>query len=116
MWRKLLWAYLVIYILGVVLLIIYDAVVDLGNQDFQPISLLLPIFLLVPAGVLVSALRQKKVPLFLIIVSLLIVAIPLAGIFGFNDLSFATLGKALFFVPLLAGLIYFGYLWLVHKR
>jgi len=109
MWKKALWVYLALYISGIVILIVYNSIVDIRNGEFLLISLLLPIFMFVPAGVLVFELREKKVPVIITIFGLLIVAVPLVGILRFNDMSIATIGKALVFVPMLAGLIYFGY-------
>jgi hypothetical protein len=42
------------------------------------------------------------------LLGLLIVAVPEMGIFAFNRLSLATFGKALLFLPMILGLIYFG--------
>ena len=116
MWKKALWAYLWLYILGVVLLIVYNSIIDLRNGEFLPVALMLPLFLLVPAGILVFEVREKKVPIVVTIVGLLIVAVPVVGIFNFNELNLATIGKAFIFVPLLAGLIYFGYQRLLGNR
>jgi len=116
MWKKALWFYLWLYILGVVILIVYNSIVDLRNDEFLPVALILPLFMLVPAGVLVFELREKKVPIIITIIGLLIIAVPVVGIFNFNDLNFATIGKALIFVPMLVGLIYFGYQRLFGKR
>lgn len=115
MWKKALWAYLGLYILGVVILIGYNSIVDLRNGEFLPVALILPLFMLVPAGVLIFELRDKKVSIIITIIGLLIIAVPVVGIFNFNDMNFATIGKALLFVPMLAGLIYFGYKRLLGK-
>ena len=109
MWKKALWIYLAIYALGVIALIVNGAITDIREGEFYPISLVLPLLLLVPAGILAFGLRKNRIPIILILLGLLIVAVPLAGILRFNEMSIATIGKALFFVPLLTGLIYFGY-------
>ena len=109
MWKKALWVYLAIYILGVMVLIVNSAIADIRDGEFYPVSLLLPLLLFIPAGILAFGLREKKIPIVVIILGLLIVAVPLVGILRFNPMSIATIGKTLFFVPLLAGLIYFGY-------
>jgi hypothetical protein len=109
MWKKALWIYLGLYILGVVILVIYDSIEDISSGQFDPVSLLLPLLMFLPAGVLVFELREKKVPILITILALLIVAVPLVGIFRFNAIGFATIGKALLFLPMLAGLICFGY-------
>jgi hypothetical protein len=116
MWKKVLWGYLWLYILGVVLLIVYNSIIDIRNGDFLPVTLILPLFLLIPAGIIILELRGKKVPIIITIIGLLIIAVPVVGIFNFNDLNFATIGKAVIFVPLLAGLIYFGYKRIFGKR
>ena len=109
MWKKALWIYLALYILGMAIGIVYFSIVDIRNGEFQAIALLLPLFMFVPAGVLVFELRDKKVSIIFTILGLLIVAVPLVGIFRFNDMNFATIAKALIFLPMLVGLIYFGY-------
>jgi hypothetical protein len=57
----------------------------------------------------------KKAPILLSLLALLIVAVPVAGIFNFNDMSLATIGKALLFLPMIAGLAYFGFRRLFKK-
>ena len=109
MWKKALWVYLAIYTLGVVALIVSSAIADIREGEFYPISLVFPLLLFVPAGILAFGLRKNRIPIILTLLGLLIVAVPLAGILRFNEMSIATIGKALLFVPLLAGLVYFGY-------
>ena len=109
MWKKALWVYLAIYTLGVVALIVSSAIADIREGEVYPISLVFPLLLFVPAGILAFGLRKNRIPIILILLGLLIVAVPLAGILPFNTMSVATIGKALLFVPLLAGLVYFGY-------
>ena len=109
MWKKALWVYLAIYALGVIAIIVNGAITDIREGEFYPIALVFPLLLLVPAGILVFGLRKNRIPIILVILGLLIVAVPIVGILRFNTMSVATIGKALFFVPLLAGLVYFGY-------
>jgi hypothetical protein len=72
--------------------------------------------LFVPATILASGLRKNGIPLVLSILGLLLVVVPIFGILRFNTMSVATIGKALLFVPLLAGLAYFGYKWVFGKE
>ena len=109
MWRKALWVYLAIYVLGIIAVIVNGAIADIREGEFYLVSLVLPLLLFVPAVILAFRLRGKKVPLVVLLVGMLVVAVPLAGILRFNEMGIATIGKALFFVPLLAGLVYFGY-------
>jgi hypothetical protein len=109
MWKKALWIYLAIYTLGVVAIIVSGAITDIREGEFYPIALVFPLLLLAPAAILAFGLRKNRIPILLVILGLVIVAVPLAGILRFNEMSIATIGKALFFVPLLAGLGYYGY-------
>ncbi len=103
--EKTLGVYLAIYALAVVLLIFYQ--IFAGN--FELVSLPLPLIMLIPAGIVALGLRGKKISIILLLLGLLIVAVPVIGIFNFNPLNLATIGKALLFAPLVAGLVYFGY-------
>lgn len=109
MWKKALWVYLALYVVGGVGYFIFDAVKLIGEGTFSPVSIIFLLVLLLPVVVLASALRKGKANILLILFSLLIVAVPLAGILRFNDMELATIGKALIFVPMLVGLIYYGY-------
>jgi hypothetical protein len=57
----------------------------------------------------------KKAPILLSLLALLIVAVPVAGIFNFKAMSLVTIGKALLFLPMIAGLAYFGFRRLFKK-
>jgi len=116
MWKKALWIYLGLYVVGVVGVIIYNSIIDISNGEFIAASLILPLILLIPAGVIYFELRAKKVFILITILAILIVAVPLVGIFRFNDFELATIGKALIFLPMLVGLIYFGYQRLFRKK
>lgn len=116
MWRKALWIYLALYVLGIIGLIVYGAVTSIGEGEFQPISLLAPLLLFVPALTLAFDLRGKKTPIIALLFGLLVVAVPLAGIIRFNPMNIATIGKLLLFVPMLAGLLYFSYRRLFKPR
>ena len=109
MWKKALWVYLALWAVVLIGGIIYNAAIDISNGDFTPVAVVFPLLLLVPAGVLASALRKGKANILLILFSLLLVAVPVAGILNFNEMELATIGKVLIFVPMLAGLLYYGY-------
>jgi hypothetical protein len=96
--------------LGVVALIVDGAITDIREGEFYPIALVFPLLLFIPAAILAFGLRKNRIPILLVILGLLIAAVPLAGILRFNEMSIATIGKALFFVPLLVGLGYFGFI------
>ena len=115
MWKKALWVYLGLYILGMLIGIVYNMIKDISGDKFQLVALIFPLLMFVPAGVLVFELREKKVSILITLFGLLIVAVPVVGIFNFNDMSLATIGKALLFLPMIAGLIYFGYKRLFSK-
>ncbi len=112
MWKKALWVYLVLYALGVVGVIVYQAV----SGEFQAAMLIGALIMYVPAGAVFFELRGKKVPIIITILGILITAVPVVGIFNFNDFSLATIGKALIFVPMLVALFYFGYKRLFGKK
>ena len=115
MWKKALQAYIWLYILSIVILIGYNTVADIEHRNFQPVALILPLLMFLPALVLFFELGEKKVSIIFTIIGLLIIAVPVAGIFNFNEMSVATVGKALIFLPMIVGLIYFGYRRLFHK-
>ena len=80
------------------------AIFDESKQAY-----ILPLLMFIPAGVVAAELKDKKVSIFLTLFGLLIVAVPVVGIFNFDGVNLVTIGKALIFVPMIAGLIYFGY-------
>jgi hypothetical protein len=110
MWKKALWVYLWFYIAAIAGIILYSMVVDIQNGNFIPAALLLPLIMFVPAGVLYLGLKDRKVTTVQILFGLLITATPVVGMFNFDEFTLATIGKALFFVPMLVGLVYYGYI------
>ena len=108
MWKKALWVYIGLYITVMVFAIFYNFYTDIQKGSINWAGLPLMLFSFLPAIAIAMGLRGKKVPILLTFFSLLIAAVPVAGIFTFNDFSLATIGKFLLFIPLLAGLIYFG--------
>ena len=115
MWKKALWVYIWLYILVMAGGIVYNAVIDIQNNDFQPVAIIFPLLMFLPAWVVARGLQGKKVSILLTILGLLIIAVPVVGIFNFNDMNLVTIGKALLFVPMIGGLIYFGYKRLFKK-
>ena len=115
MWKKALWIYVSLYIVVMAGGIAYNAIMDIRKGDFQVVSMILPLLMFIPAAVLVFELQGRKVPLIFTILGLLITAVPVVGIINFNEMGLATIGKVLLFVPMLAGLIYFGYKRLFRK-
>jgi hypothetical protein len=120
MWKKVLWVYLAIYLVGVVVLAAQPVI------DGEPISSLLMglIVMLIPAGVLAFELREGKAPniitaIILVVaylVGFLFLAIATVGNFTFNDMNLATIGKGLVLIPMLVCLIYFGFRRIFRKR
>ncbi|MEA4907890.1 MAG: hypothetical protein GYA17_18500 [Chloroflexi bacterium] len=109
MWKKALWIYLGLYILGVVYVTLNSIVQAIQSGDFQLSTLILSLLIFLPAGVLAWGLRKGTVSILLVLLGLLIVAVPVAGILKFNTMGPDTIGKVLLFLPMLAGLFYFGY-------
>ena len=115
MWKKALWVYAWLYVLVMAGGIIYQAVVDIQNNDFQLVAVIFPLLMFIPAWVVLTGLKGKKVSILLTLLGLLLMAVPVAGIFNFNEMSLLTIGKALLFVPMIIGLCYFGYKRLFKK-
>jgi len=107
---------LILYVIGLIGGIIYTSILDIQSGDFIVVSLILPLVMLIPAAVIYFELREKKVFILITLLAILIIAVPLLGIFNFNDFNLATIGKALLFVPMLVALIYFGYKRLFRKK
>ena len=116
MWIKALWIYLISFVVGFLGYFIYDAIINVGIDAFDPASLIGLLVMLIPALVLYFQLQGKKVFILFSIIAMLMVTVPILGIFNFNDFSLATIGKAFIFVPMLVGLIYFGYIQLFRKK
>ncbi|MCP4140929.1 MAG: hypothetical protein GY755_11695 [Chloroflexi bacterium] len=110
MWKKALWAYAWLYIILMAGGILYQAFLDIRGHDFQIIALVFPLLMFIPAWVVLAGLKEKRLSVLLTIFSLLLIAIPIAGIFNFNDMSLITVGKALLFVPMVIGLLYYGFI------
>lgn len=107
-WQKALWVYLAIYILAVAGLLFVDTYTDISTGNFNWVALPLPLALLLPPYIVALGLLGKKIPVIILVLCLIIVAIPLAGIFKFNPLNIATIAKAFIFIPLIISLLYFG--------
>ena len=109
MWKKALWVYAWLYILVIAGAIVYNAVLDIQKNDFQLVALIFPVLMVLPGWVALRGLQEKRISILLTLFGLLLIAIPVAGIFNFNDLGLATIGKALLFVPMIVGLVYYGF-------
>ncbi len=109
MWKKALWIYVILFFVGLIGFFIYDAVETIGEGTFTPSSFIGLVVFLFPVGVLGWAVRKGRANILLIILSLLIAAVPVVGMFKFDGFTLATIGKSLLFVPLIVGLVYYGY-------
>ena len=120
MWKKVLWVYLAIYIVGAIVLVAQPV------MDGKPILSVIPamIIFLVPAGVLAFELREGKSPniittiilILAYLVGFLFLAVAVVGNFNFNDMNLATIGKGLLLIPMLLCLLYFGFRRIFRKR
>jgi hypothetical protein len=108
MWKKALWVYTGLYLAIMVFAIFYNFYTEIQAGEINWVGVPLMLFSFLPGIALVIGLRGKKVPILLTLFSLLVIAIPVAGIFTFNNFSLLTIGKFLLFVPMIIGLIYFG--------
>lgn len=115
MWKKAGWLYVGLYILGYIYMMVISTQKDIQAGQFDAITLLVSLIFLIPAGVLAFDLRGKKVPILLTLLGLLITAAPVVAILNFNNFDLATIGKVLLFVPMIAGLIFYGYKRLFKK-
>jgi len=107
MWKKALWVYLGLFVIGILYLFVSDLIKGTGNVTLASLPMMLLSFL--PAVTIAIGLRGKKVPILLTLFSLLLIAVPVVGMFNFDGFTLATFGKFLLFVPMFAGLFYFGY-------
>lgn len=109
MWKKALWVYLFLFFVGLIGFFVYDAVKTIAEGTFAQASLIGLVVFLFPVGVLAWAVRKGRANIVLILLSLLIAAVPVVGMFKFDGFTLTTLGKSLIFVPLIVGLVYYGY-------
>jgi hypothetical protein len=110
MWKKALWVYLGLYVLGMLGVLVYQLITQGQSGGLDWVSALLYLFILLPALVVALELRGKRVAIFFTLLGLLIVAAPVAGILNFNKMGLDTIGKVLLFVPMIIGLIYYGFI------
>jgi hypothetical protein len=115
MWKKALWLYLALYTVGLFGVLIDFALKENQAGRFDPLTLLFALVFLIPAGVLALNLRGKKISILLTLLAMLITSGPVAAILNFNTMDLATIGKALLFVPMIGGLVYYGYKKLFKK-
>jgi hypothetical protein len=115
MWKKVLWIYLGIYILGILALIINASITEINEGTFQIGNRIFSLLLLVPVIPVAFGLRGKKVSILLTLFGLLIIVIMVAGNFNFNAMSLETIGKGFLLVPMIPLLLYYGYKRLFKK-
>jgi hypothetical protein len=129
MWKKALWIYLGLFVLGVVVLGGIAIVEEIRNGEFTPDFFIGPIIMFIPPAVVATGLRDKKdekIPLWrtlfyllLVFFSLLLMLLFTAGTIEKNaignSVDLISIGKALLFVPMIIGLIYVGYKRLLRK-
>jgi hypothetical protein len=108
MWKKALWVYLGCFAAAVLAAFIYDIVKNNGAEGYSWVSNLILLVMYLPPAMAALELRGRKAPIFLVIVSLLILAVPVAGILKFNEMSLMTIGKVLIFAPMIAALCFFS--------
>lgn len=123
MWKKALWVYLQLFVLGIVILAGIATVKGIRNGDFRPDVLIGPIIMFIPPAVVATGLRDKnskKFPIWRTLIYLLLVFFSLLLMLFFatgtieknaigNSIDLISIGKALLFVPMIIGLIYVGY-------
>lgn len=74
-----------------------SAMIEAGSSGFSMNTVLSMLLMLLPAGVIAFELMGKKVPLIILLVPFLITAVFLVGVIRFNNLSIATIAKAIVF-------------------
>ena len=129
MWKKALWVYIGLFVLGFVILGVVGSVEDVRNGEFRPDSLIGITLMFIPPAVVATGLRDqkdKKVSiwrtlgyLLLVLFSLLLMLFFTAGTIEKNQIGgsidLASIGKALIFVSMIIGLVYIGYKRLFKK-
>jgi hypothetical protein len=115
MWKKALWIYLGIYILGILALIISASITEINEGTFQIGNRIFSLLLFVPVIPVVQGLRDKKASILLTLFGLFLLAVMEAGNFNFNKMELATIGKGLLFAPMIVALLYYGYQRLFKK-
>ena len=111
MWKKALWVYAWLYVLIMAGGIIYQAIVDIINKEFQIIAVIFPLLLFLPPYVVLSGIKGKRVLLLWTLLSLLMMLFLEVAIVekNFLALGLEEVGKALLFIPMIIGLVYYGF-------
>ncbi len=111
MWKKALWVYAWLYVLVMAGGIIYQAVTDIINKEFMFVAVIFPLLMFLPAWVVLSGIQGKRVLMLWTIISLLMMLFLEVAIVekNFLTLGLAEVGKALIFVPMIFGLVYYGF-------
>ena len=114
--RKALWVYLGLYGVGAIILEIVSTIQSIAAGEFHAAVLIGYALLLLPVVVAAMQLYGRKVSILFTLLALLCTAVPLVGIFNFNEMSLATIGKAMIFIPMAVVLLYFAYVRLFKRE
>ena len=112
MLKKAFWVYLGLAFIGV----IYVVVNSILQGNTEVITIIFSLVFFWPVIALALELSAKKVPLIFLLFALLLVAVPVVGIFNFDGFNPVTIGKALLFVPAIAGLVYYCYRHIFRRK
>lgn len=109
MWKKLLWIYLGLYGAAILYGLVSQIIENVQVGEINIAGYIFILLMFAPALAVALGLKGKKVHILLVLFGLLVIAVPLAGIFNFNEMNLETIGKALLFAPMLIGLFYYGF-------
>jgi hypothetical protein len=110
MWKKALWVYLGLYVLGTLGLLVYQLVTRGQESGIGWGSAVLYLFILLPALVVALEMRGRRVAIIFTLLGLLIVVAPVAAILTFNRMDLVrAIGESLLLVPMIVALIYYGF-------
>lgn len=129
MWKKALWIYLGLFVLGMIIFGGISIVEKVQDGTFVPDSLLGFAIMFIPPAMVASGLRDRKGKkisiwgtlgfLLLTLISLLFMLFFMVGTIEKNQIGGAvdlvSIGKTLIFIPMISGLIYIGYKRLFKK-
>ena len=107
-WQKALWVYLAVFSLAAAGIILFNSYSDISAGNFNWAGLPLQLAFFLPPYIVALCLRGKKISVIILALCLLIVSIPLIGIFRFNPLNIETIAKALVFAPIMISLLFYG--------
>lgn len=117
MWKKIGWASVFIYTIGIIFLSVTGARSNSVAGNFDIVNTLITFLLFaLPAVFVALELIGRRVFVLFHILGLIFIAIMLLGILNFNTMGLETIGKALVLIPMLGCLGYFGFRWLFTKK